>query len=77
MQYGYSLVEPGASSTGLPNCCRKTHRFWDAITLKDYTTGFWLTFYADDKTFNPPMPDSAFNVQSLLAEPKSIDFYAH
>lgn len=76
-QSGYALAPAGETSTGVPNCCRKTHRFWDALSLKDYTTGFWLTFYAEQKTLNPPIPDTLFNVQSLLLEPKSVDFYAH
>ena len=65
-----------ASSDGAPNCCgRKTHIAWSAVGFKDLVTGFWAVTYAGLRTLNPPIPDEFFNVQTLLQEPKTIDFY--
>jgi len=72
----YSLLPPGQVSKGVPNCCkRETHLFWNALSVKDYMTGFWTLIYSNEQTLNPPIPDGLYNVQSLLQEPKTIDFY--
>jgi hypothetical protein len=72
----YSLVPPGETSKGVSNCCnRETHLFWNALPLKDYTTGFWVVFYSSNRTLNPPIPDEFYNVQTLIQEPKTLDFY--
>ncbi len=65
-----------ASTDGAQNCCgRKTHIAWGADAFKDLTTGFWVFFYPSLRTLNPPIPDEFYNVQTLLQEPKTIDFY--
>ena len=71
------LSPPGqASSDGVPNCCgRKTHLAWGPSTFKDFTTGFWVHTYPSLRTLNPPIPDEFYNVQTLIQEPKTIDFY--
>jgi hypothetical protein len=73
----YTLDAPGAASKdGVPNCCgAKRHLYWNALVLKDYTTGFWVVFYAKDITMNPPIPDSFYNTQTLIQEPTTLDFY--
>jgi hypothetical protein len=75
--WGQVLAPAGEkSSDGVPNCCgRKTHLAWGPGTFKDFTTGFWVLFYPSVRTLNPPLPDSFYNVQTLLDEPKTIDFY--
>jgi hypothetical protein len=65
-----------ASSDGAKNCCgRKNHIAWGGGAFKDLTTGFWVFFYPSLRTFNPPIPDEFYNVQTLIQEPKTIDFY--
>lgn len=72
------VLAPGgeASKDGVPNCCgRKTHLAWGADVGKDYTTGFWVIFYPSQRTLNPPIPDTFYNVNTLIEEPTTIDFY--
>jgi hypothetical protein len=71
------LSPPGEASTdGVPNCCgRKTHLAWGPAPFKDTTTGFWAFGYPSQRTLNPPIPDEFYNVQTLIQEPKTIDFY--
>lgn len=71
------LVPPGkASRDEVPNCCgRQAHLASGPALFKDPTTGFWVVAFPTLITLNPPIPDDFFNVQTLIKEPKTLDFY--
>lgn len=69
------LSPPGDNSRGIPQASRKTFMAWGPAPVKDYTTGFLTVFYPSLRTVNPDLPDSMYNTNTLLEEPKVIDFY--
>jgi len=54
---------------------RKRHLVWAVTPVKDYVTGFWMYAYGPERLLSPPIPDDFFNVQTLIIEPKTMDFY--
>jgi len=68
------LSAPGAASKGLPPG-RETYLTWGGSVFKDYTTGFWVVTYPTERTLNPPLPETIYNTNTLLQEPKTVDFY--
>jgi hypothetical protein len=65
----------GEASRPVPQTSRKTFLSWGGAPVKDYTTGFLTIFYPSQRTVNPDLPDGMYNTNSLLEEPKVIDFY--
>jgi len=68
------LSPAGATSKGLPPG-RETYLTWGGAMFKDYTTGFWVVTYPTERTLNPPLPETIYNTNTLLQEPKTVDFY--
>lgn len=70
-----TLSPPGDDSRGVPQTSRKTFLAWGPAPVKDYTTGFLTIFFPSQRTVNPDLPDSMYNTNTLIEEPKVIDFY--
>jgi hypothetical protein len=68
------LSAPGPASKGTPPG-RDTYLTWGGSMFKDYTTGFWVATYPFERTLNPPLPETIYNTNTLLQEPKTVDFY--
>ncbi len=68
------LSTPGADSKKTPEG-RSSYLTWGGSTFKDYTTGFWVVSYPHERTLNPPLPETIYNTNTLLQEPKTVDFY--
>ncbi|MEW6297520.1 MAG: DUF1329 domain-containing protein [Thermodesulfobacteriota bacterium] len=72
--WNQELSPAGAASKGLPEG-RETYLTWGGAMFKDYTTGFWVATYPSERTLNPPLPETIYNTNTLLQEPKTVDFY--
>lgn len=72
--WNQELSPAGAASKGLPQG-RDTYLTWGGAMFKDYTTGFWVATYPFERTLNPPLPETIYNTNTLLQEPKTVDFY--
>lgn len=72
--WNQELSPAGAASKGLPPG-RDTYLTWGGALFKDYTTGFWVVTYPNERTLNPPLPETIYNTNTLLQEPKTVDFY--
>jgi len=68
------LSAPGPVSKKTPEG-RNSYLTWGGSTFKDYTTGFWVVTYPTERTLNPPLPETIYNTNTLLQEPKTVDFY--
>jgi hypothetical protein len=68
------LSAPGPVSKKTPEG-RSTYLTWGGSVFKDYTTGFWAVAYPTERTLNPPLPETIYNTNTLLQEPKTVDFY--
>ncbi|HEV8714115.1 MAG TPA: outer membrane lipoprotein-sorting protein [Candidatus Binatia bacterium] len=68
------LSPAGAASKGVPEG-RSSYLTWGGSVFKDYTTGFWVVTYPTERTLNPPLPETIYNTNTLLQEPKTVDFY--
>jgi hypothetical protein len=68
------LSAPSAISHKTPEG-RSTYLTWGGSVFKDYTTGFWVVAYPHERTLNPPLPETIYNTNTLLQEPKTVDFY--
>jgi len=68
------LSAPGPVSKKTPEG-RSSYLTWGGSVFKDYTTGFWAVGYPHERTLNPPLPETIYNTNTLLQEPKTVDFY--
>lgn len=68
------LAKAGEASRGIPSG-RDSYLTWGGGLFKDYTTGFWVITYPNERTLNPPLPETIYNTNTLLQEPKTVDFY--
>jgi len=68
------LSAPGPASRKTP-AGRSSYLTWGGSTFKDYTTSFWVVSYPNERTLNPPLPETIYNTNTLLQEPKTMDFY--
>lgn len=74
VMWNQELVPAGTASRGIP-AGRDKYLAWGGALFKDYTTGFWVVTYPTERTLNPPLPETIYNTNTLLQEPKTVDFY--
>jgi len=72
--WNQELSPAGSASKGIPGD-RSSYLTWGGVVFKDYTTGFWTVGYPTERTLNPPLPETIYNTNTLLQEPKTVDFY--